>query len=438
MRARWQAVVVASALLAIGVPVFVGAPGAGAARPPAVITVPGGAATIQGAVNAAKPGTLILVAPGVHREAVTVGREHRDLVIRGVDRTASIVDCGFDEDPNRSDGFKVLADGVAIENLTIRDCTSNAVLWQDVTGYRGSYLNAERTGDYGLYAFNSTHGTWDHDFAMGSPDAGFYIGQCDPCHAVITDVESQWNGLGYSGTNSGGDLVIVRSRFHDNRSGIVPNSGSEEKNPPQRATTIVGNVVYANHNEQTAAIDIAATATGTGILLAGGDGNLVARNLVYDHTLAGIGVVPLPEQLISPSPHAQNFDARQNRVIGNVVRSSNFDLVLISTINSATDAGGNCFSANRHGTSLPADLEQVAPCTGRATGAFQADLSRFASLILASHATPPGYQTVNLPPVPTLPNLPNARHAPARPATHEPSEPVNQASIGVPAAATPG
>jgi hypothetical protein len=435
MDARWPAIGVAVALLTAAV---TGTAGASTARPPAVITVPGGAPTIQAAVSSAKPGTLILVAPGVHHEAVTVGRGHPDLVIRGVDRSASIVDCGFDEDPNHSDGFKVLADGVAIENLTIRDCASNAVLWQDVTGYRGSYLTAVRTGDYGIYAFNSTHGTWDHDFAMGSPDAGFYIGQCYPCHAVITDVESQWNGLGYSGTNSGGDLTIVRSRFHDNRSGIVPNSGSEEQNPPERATTIVGNAVYANHNEQTAAIDIAATATGTGILLAGGDGNLVARNLVYDHALAGIGVVPLPEQLVSPSSHARNFDARQNRVVGNVVRSSNLDLVLISTISSATDPGGNCFSGNRHGTSLPADLEQVAPCTGRPTGTFQADLSRFATLILATHPTPPDYRAVGLPPVPNQPGLPDARHAPARPATHEPSGPVNVAGVGVPAPPTAG
>ena len=38
----------------------------------------------------------------------------------------------------------------------------------------------------------------------GSPDSGFYIGQCNPCHAVITDVVSEYNQLGYSGTNSSG------------------------------------------------------------------------------------------------------------------------------------------------------------------------------------------------------------------------------------------
>ncbi len=363
---------IAAVALTVGVVTPTGAAAASTpAATPGVISVPRDAPTIQAAVDQAKPGTLVLVAPGVYREAVTVSRSHHDIVIRGENRAGTVVDCGFAADSDHLNGFKVLADGVAIENLTARDCKSNGFLWRGVKGYRGSYLTAVRNGDYGLYAFGSTGGQWDHDFAEGSPDAGFYIGQCFPCHAVITDVESRWNGLGYSGTNSGGDLVIVRSSFHDNRAGIVPNSGSEEANPPERSTTIAGNLVDANDNGQTAAIDIATTAMGNGILVAGGNTNVVEHNLVVQHTLTGIGVVPLPEQLISPGPHARNFDARGNRVIGNVVRGSRYDLALVSTITSATDAGGNCFSGNaardehpgrpRAGRTLHAKTERRVP-----------------------------------------------------------------------------
>ncbi len=405
--------------------------------PPAVITVPGNAPTIQRAVDEAKAGTLILVSPGVHQESVTVSRAHPDLVIRGLDRQTTIVDCGFAADPGHRNGFHVLADGVAIENLTVRDCTGNAFYWEGVRGYRGSYLTAVRTGDYGLYAFGSTRGTWDHDFAEGSPDAGFYIGQCNPCHAVIEDVESTWNGLGYSGTNSGGDLLIVRSRFHDNRAGIVPNSESDEGDAPERNTTIVGNAVYANGNEASAAIDIASVATGSGILLAGGNDNLVERNLVYSQTLAGIAVVPLPEQLLNPGPHATNFDARRNRVVDNVVRAGSTDLALVSTLTSPSDAGGNCFARNQHATSIPADLEQAAPCTGPPKAPFQTDLARLAALLLASHPEAPSYRDVALPPPPPLPAMPNPRRAAARPATREPA-PVSLAAVGLPAAPTGG
>ena len=75
-------------------------------------------------------------------------------------------------------------------------------------------------------------------------------------NAVITDVVSEHNGLGYSGTNSGGNLLIVNSVFRNNRAGIVPNSGSYELCYPERDTTIVGNSVYSNNQPDTPAIDV--------------------------------------------------------------------------------------------------------------------------------------------------------------------------------------
>jgi hypothetical protein len=234
-------------------------------------------------------------------------------------------------------------------------------------------------GDYGVYAFNSTYGQFDHDYASGSPDAAFYIGQCYPCHAVISNVEAEWNGLGYSGTNAGGSLVIARSSFQDNRAGIVPNSGAEEANPPRRGLTIVGNTVYLNNNADTAAIDIATIFSGTGILVAGGVNDVVERNLVYHQDVTGIGVIPLPEKIVSPSPKAKNVDALRDVVRGNVATGSKYDLLLVSTIDSAKVSGGNCFSANRYSTSLPADIEHVVPCAGKPSGPFQTDLAAFAA-----------------------------------------------------------
>ncbi|HSO97130.1 MAG TPA: right-handed parallel beta-helix repeat-containing protein [Acidimicrobiia bacterium] len=395
-----------------------------------VIHVPADVPTIQRAVDRAKPGALVLVAPGVYRESVAVTRPN--LVIRGESRAGTVVDCGFSTDGAKANAFKVTANGVAIENLTARNCHANGFLWYGVKGYRGSYLTAIRNGDYGVYAFASTYGQFDHDYASGSPDAGFYIGQCYPCHAVITNVEAEWNGLGYSGTNAGGSLVIARSSFHDNRAGIVPNSGTEEANPPQRGLTIVGNTVYSNNNAQTAAIDIATTATGTGILVAGGVNDVVERNRVSHQDVAGIGVIPLPEKIVSPGPHARNFDALHNVVRGNVSTGSPYDLLLVSTIDSATVSGGNCFAANRYATSLPANLERVVPCAGKPSGAFHTDLSAFAAAL--GSTKPPGadFQAVALPPPPPLADLPHARTAPARPATSEPEVTVDVARVGLP------
>lgn len=67
------------------------------------------------AVEAADPGDLVLIDAGVSREEVTVTTP--SLVIQGVDRNAVIIDGEF----VHGDGITVLADAVALENLTARN-----------------------------------------------------------------------------------------------------------------------------------------------------------------------------------------------------------------------------------------------------------------------------------------------------------------------------
>ena len=170
-----------------------------------------------------------LVSPGVYHEAVVITTDR--IVLRGLDRNAVILDGRY----QLENGVKVIdANGVAVENMTARRYERNGFFWTGAKGYRGSYLTSTRTGDYGIYAFDSVDGWFDHDYGAGSPDAGFYIGQCYPCNAMITQSISEYNGLGYSGTNAGGNLVITNSLWRFNRAGIVPNSGDGEANPPER------------------------------------------------------------------------------------------------------------------------------------------------------------------------------------------------------------
>ena len=429
--------VMALAVLAFAVPLVPGVP-AGASSvsklPKSTIRVPRDEPTIQLAVDAAKPGTLVLVAPGVYNEAVTVGPKHHDIVIRGEDRATAILDGRFSAETGQDNGFHVRADGVAIENITARNFVNNGFFWEGVDGYRGSYLTAIRNGDYGIYAFGSVHGQFDHDYASGSPDAGFYIGQCKPCHALITDSEAEWNGLGYSGTNAGGDLVITRSSFHDNRAGIVPNSETGEKLSPQRGATIVGNTVFSNNNLKTAAIEIADIATGNGILLAGGNDDIVERNLVHTQVVTGISVIPLPEKILDPSnPKSKNFSATGNQVRDNSLSDNLLDLVLVSTLDDASQSGRNCFSGNHAATTLPTGLEQVLPCTGTGTGTFKADIPKFLQLLSSPKPTPPDFKAVPLPDPPALANMPGRLTAKARPARHLPKH-VNLKQIPLPTA----
>jgi len=397
-----------------------------------VIRVPQDEKTIQAAVDAARPGTLVLVSPGVYHEAVTVTPEHENIVIRGLDRTKTIVDGDFAGDPDHQSGFEVSADGVAIENLTARNFSVDGFIWTGVDGYRGSYLSAVRNGVYGIVASDSVHGQFDHSYASGSPDAGFFVAACFPCDALVVDSKAEWNGFGFAATNAGGKLVVARSTFRDNRVGIVSGSASTEADPPQRLTTIVGNRVHDNNNGAAGAVELAEIAIGNGVLVAGGSENLVAKNRVTGHDVAGIGVVPLPETVLSAdNPEAQDFDARDNTARANVTIDNQYDLLSITNIVDPTDAGGNCFTDNDYSTSLPADIEQVMPCDQLASG-FTADIALFVSLLASPKPESGDYKTVALPDTRDLGNLPNAKSKKARPATDEPSIKLKLKALAVP------
>jgi len=378
------------------------------------IRVPQDEPTIQRAVDISTPGSLILVAPGVYQESVLVGPKHPDIVIRGVDRATTILDGRLSTEPGAESGIKVLADGVAIENMTARNYLSNGFLWIRVDGYRGSYLSAVRNGEYGIYAFESTHGQFDHSYASGSGDAGFYIGQCERCAALIVDSEAEWNGLGYSGTNAG-DVVLARSEWHDNRVGIAPNTGAGDRPPPDAGTTIVGNRVFDNANATTPAVELAADLFGSGIVLAGSTGNIVERNLVTGHPALGIGVIPLPGPAGQPE-----FDARDNSVRDNVLFANGVGLASFASFDDALDTGGNCFSGNSDGVTAPADLQVVLPCDA-ASAFYRAPLELLAALFLSAKPPVADFRTVTLPDPPRGANMPKPRRARVRPATNEPS-----------------
>ncbi len=378
--------------------------------------VPGEFATIQAAVDASGPGDLILVGEGVYSERVLV--DTPSLVIRGVDRNRVILDGNHE----LVHGFQVVADGVAIENMTARNYLVNGFYWTGVTGYRASYLTAYNNGDYGIYAFDAVDGLIEDSYASGNVDSGFYIGQCYPCSAVVRNVIAEDNALGFSGTNAGGDLYLIESVWRNNMGGIVPNSLDSELDPPHRETTIVGNLVIDNSNRNAPTKGFARLAYGNGIVLGGGVGDVVERNLVLNHARFGIVAAPLPDK---------NFWWSQDSVVrDNVVGGSGLgDLALVGPW-----GPGNCFEGNTAGTTKPLLLQVFHRCSGLRLP-LQADLG-LTALLLGAQADsasewPPGSDHRTYPAPADQPTMPLGADAPVRPAVDVFEKPDLEA-IGVP------
>ncbi len=320
--------------------------------------------SIQAAVDAAKPGDWILVGPGDYKTRSSrrpAGRPDlpagvlmtaRDVYLRGMNRNTVVVDgtkpgspkCSSKKSaqnfgPSSSKGPLGLngimvwkAANAWVENLTVCNFlggsgdVGNGIWWNGGDrsgtvgghGYYGSYLtatntffNGERTAaTYGIFSSNWSGGAWYHTYASNFNDSGYYIGACQQiCDQTISDAWAQYNALGYSGSNSGGKLVIEKSQFDHNEDGFDTNSQNGDNPPPQNGAcpnngtspiththscwVFTRNYVHDNNNPNVpSAGSAAAGPVGTGMSLSGARNDTVMNNRFVNNDAWGVIVVP--------------------------------------------------------------------------------------------------------------------------------------------------
>jgi Right handed beta helix region len=372
--------------------------------------VPSEYPTIQAAVDAARPGDLVRIAPGTYREEVVVPPAKRDLVLRGADRNRVVLDGG---NGRRHAGIAVHASGVAIENLTVRGYGSDAILFapppdaeKPIDGWRVTYVTVANNALHGVDAIGSRGGLVEHVLASGSGVAGLRIGRCQPCDALVTDSVAERSMSGFEGVNAGGNIVVAHSQFRDNRVGVVLATAGDDEAFHQQDTAVVGNVIADNDNRRAAG---RGEAFGIGVLVRGGRRDGVARNLISGHPGAGV--------LLTPSDSAP---AQEVSVQGNLLRRNAIDLAIAPGPGQRTSRG-SCFAQNRFSTSRPDAIEKVLPC--------QSDVP-VATGPPPLPAPPPrvDWRAVALPaPQPQMPGAANAKPKPAR----RPAR-LDVAKVGVP------
>ena len=189
------------------------------------------------------------------------------------------------------------------------------------TGYWGEYLTATSTyyqdettaAQYGIFSSNWNGGIWDHSYASNFNDSGYYIGACqDECNQTVDDAWAEYNALGYSGSNSGGRLLVEHSQFDNNEDGFDTNSQNGDNPPPQDGACPPGvsppipgvttcwvfydNYVHDNNNPNVpTAGSAAAGPVGTGMSLSGARDDTVVDNTFVDNDAWGTILVPYPD-----------------------------------------------------------------------------------------------------------------------------------------------
>ena len=373
------------------------------AVPGAEIHVPQDVPTLQSAIARARPGDTIVLDAGTYPGGNVVPRPKRDLTIRGIDRNQVVLDGG----DTRKNGIVVHADGVSILNMSAHNFLQNAFYWQGGDRYRASYLTAWNVQGYGIYIEDGERGMLDHDYVSGAAAAAYYIGECRPCRATISQVVAALSAVGYSGTNATG--VLIRDSVWDrNGTGILPNTYANEALPPQARTTIVNNTVTNSGRARVPIHTVLAGFIGIGIAVAGGNQNAIGDNRVLRSERYGIAVFPTARFVTfrtvrsDPGPPWRPYG---NRIVRNIVSASGMaDLAV------AKGSGkGNCFRANVVRTTQPRRL-QSRVCAGISTRGDK----RVASVLTARlrvmfeqtirRRRPPPYTSMPIPPA--QPNLP--------------------------------
>ncbi|MDQ1688788.1 MAG: hypothetical protein QOK42_1763 [Frankiaceae bacterium] len=455
---RHKPLVLIVGLTALCLPVT-GLPVTATAAAPAVLRVgswhgkAGSYTSVQAAVRAAKPGDWVLVGPGDYKEngypgmketagvLITTPRVH----LRGMDRNAVVIDgtvpgsakCSAREADQRitKDGHNGVvafgADGISIENLTAcnyltgTDGGEGNEIWfngGDGTGhvgmgpFSGDYITGTSTyskgtsnprGEYGIFTSNSRGpGLIDHSYASNMGDSAYYIGACPDCNQVLRHAHGEFSALGYSGTNSGGRLIIEDSEFDNNKTGATTNSQNNDDAPspqngacPSGAQSPTGNGIcnvwrnnsfHDNNNPNVPGVGeglAGGAPVGTGLVFAGTENVAASHNRFANNGGWGIVVTDLPDQENPPTDIGQNcqggtytippgtpgqdplcyYPAFGNAVMDNVFEHNgsfgnptNGDIVLFhAPAFDPVGAPGNCVSGNTDSAGVTSDPPQV-------------------------------------------------------------------------------
>jgi len=328
-----------------------------------IITVLVGS-SIQDAVNAAVPNSVIQIQAGTYNEAIVVNKAGIKLIgLLGANGQEVIIQNPGDED----DGIKVTdaGDGFELKNVTVQNFKENGVILIRVDGFTLSHVTAINNGEYGLYPVFSTNGNIDHCSATGHTDTGIYVGQSSNVIMEYNTVFANVNGLEIENCTN---VTVEKNHCYDNVCGILSVLLPGLTIKTSTNITIIRNHVHDNNH-----INFAEPGgfesfvpVGSGILVVGTDNTIVKENKIRDNNFIGVATVStLLLGLLAGLPPIAFADIEPNpdgaQIIGNDLFHNGSSApagLPLPGVDLLWDGSGNnnCWKGNAFSSSYPGSL----------------------------------------------------------------------------------
>jgi hypothetical protein len=293
------------------------------------------------------------------------------------------------------------ADGIHLRNFKLEFSDFNNIYALETNGFRFERIVSAYSREYGFLSFASDNGLYRRLVAYGSGDSGVYPGSgpeghCERYGIEIDRVESYGNNMGHSGTAANG-VWVHDSKFHHNATGIVIDSfAAGHPGMPQDCSKFENNEIYSNnlnlfdkeHDEYcyernrpisdrdpTYVCPAFQLPYGTGLLIAGGNKNIVRNNHIYDNWRYGTYQMWIPAALRGSDPTGQSqntgdqYDTSNgNRYEGNRMGVRPDGMRDLNGLDFWWDeeGSGNCWTGNTGpgGAAVTGDPDPLPACPG--------------------------------------------------------------------------
>jgi len=264
------------------------------------------------------------------------------------------------------------ADGIYVRNMMFQFSDFNNIYVLETNGFRIDNVLSRWSREYGILSFVSDHGIYENCETYGSGDSGIYPGSGPDRHGIadahghvygieIRNCNSHKNNIGSSGT-AGNGTWFHNNRFHHNAIGMTTDSfAGGHPGMPQDASKFERNLIYSNNfnifsndrdeyckqpaedRDPTVVCPTFQVPVGTGILIAGGNDNIVEGNYIFDNWRRGTMLHWVPASFRNePDPAKGSDTSNNNAYVNNCmgVRPKSVWVPNYSTCQGSRDANG--------------------------------------------------------------------------------------------------